>query len=154
GEVTFRQDRIPNPARVFIDLPGTKAAPLLVDQTLRFEGDSDVVRQVRIGRHPNNTTRVVLDASGVSSYSVYPLYEPYRIVIDGVRGSTDVPVASVIDTPEPIPTPAPPPAPSRAPLPATPKGLPGFRHDPVPIFAKPSTTIWLKSAPGNVSQHG
>ena len=54
----------------------------LVDRTLRFESDADLVRQVRIGRHPNTTTRVVLDAAGVSSYSVYPLYSPYRLVID------------------------------------------------------------------------
>jgi len=31
------------------------------------------------------TTRVVLDAAGVTSYSVYPLYGPYRLVIDWVR---------------------------------------------------------------------
>ena len=45
------------------------------------------MRQVRVGRHPNNTTRVVLDATGVTSYSVYPLYNPYRLVIDCVRGN-------------------------------------------------------------------
>ena len=39
--------------------------------------DADIVRQVRVGRHPNHTTRVVLDVAGVSSYSVYPLYNPY-----------------------------------------------------------------------------
>ena len=60
-------------------------SPALLDQTLRFEVDADIVRQVRIGRHPNNTTRVVLDAAGVTSYSVYPLYNPYRLVIDCVR---------------------------------------------------------------------
>ena len=26
-------------------------------KTLRFDGDADIVRQIRIGRHPNNTTR-------------------------------------------------------------------------------------------------
>jgi N-acetylmuramoyl-L-alanine amidase len=42
---------------------------------------------VRIGRHPNTTTRVVLDAAGMASYSVYALYNPYRLVIDCVRAS-------------------------------------------------------------------
>src|SRR5262245_16175667 len=88
GEVAFRDDRIPDPSRVFLDLPGTRPAPALLDRTLRFESDADVVRQVRLGRHPNNTTRVVLDADGVTSYSVYPLYNPYRLVIDCVRGKT------------------------------------------------------------------
>ena len=87
GEVSFHDERITDPERVFVDLTGARAAPSLVDQTLRFNSDDDVVRQVRIGRHPNNTTRVVLDAAGVSSYSVYPLSSPYRLVIDCVRGS-------------------------------------------------------------------
>jgi N-acetylmuramoyl-L-alanine amidase len=95
SEVPFHDERIPDPARVFLDLPGTRAAPTLVDQTLRFESDADVVRQVRIGRHPNNITRVVLEAAGVSSYSVYPLYGPYRLVIDCVREqAAPAPVAS------------------------------------------------------------
>jgi N-acetylmuramoyl-L-alanine amidase len=84
-EVTFHDERIPDPVRVFLDLPSTRAAPALVDRTLRFDGDNDIVRQIRIGRHPNSTTRVVLDAAGISTYSVYPLYDPYRLVIDCVR---------------------------------------------------------------------
>jgi N-acetylmuramoyl-L-alanine amidase len=94
GEVPFREERIADPMRVFVDLPGTRPAPALVDRTLRFEADADVVRQVRIGRHPNNTTRVVLDAAGVISYSVYPLYSPYRLVIDCVRSSPTVKVVA------------------------------------------------------------
>ena len=87
GEVPFHDERIPDPSRVFLDLPGTRPAAALLDRTLRFESDADIVRQVRLGRHPNNTTRVVLDADGVTSYSVYPLYNPYRLVIDCVRGT-------------------------------------------------------------------
>ena len=87
GEVPFRDERIADPSRVFVDLPGTRAAEGLLDHTIRFENDADVVRQVRIGRHPNHTTRVVLDVAGVTSYSVYPLYHPYRLVIDCVRQS-------------------------------------------------------------------
>jgi N-acetylmuramoyl-L-alanine amidase len=85
AEVAFHEERIADPWRVFVDLPGTRAAASLVDQTIRFDGDGDIVRQIRIGRHPNHTTRVVLDAAGVTSYSVYPLYSPFRLVIDCVR---------------------------------------------------------------------
>jgi len=85
AEVPFHDERIDNPERVFVDLPDTRAIPSLLDQTVRFDGDSDIVRQVRFGRHANNTTRIVLDAVGVGSYSVYPLYGPYRLVIDCVR---------------------------------------------------------------------
>jgi N-acetylmuramoyl-L-alanine amidase len=100
GEVPFHEERIENPARVFVDLPGTHATPALVDQTLRFETDADLVRQVRVGRHPNNMTRIVLDAAGITSYSVYPLYSPYRLVIDCVR-------ATVAAAPPAAPAPAP-----------------------------------------------
>jgi N-acetylmuramoyl-L-alanine amidase len=82
---SFHEERISGPARIFVDFPASRAASGLVDQTLRFDGDADIVRQVRIGRHPNATTRIVLDAAGVSSYSVYPLYNPYRLVIDCQR---------------------------------------------------------------------
>jgi N-acetylmuramoyl-L-alanine amidase len=82
---SFHEERISGPARIFVDLSASRAASGLVDQTLRYDGDADIVRQVRIGRHPNATTRIVLDAAGVSSYSVYPLYNPYRLVIDCQR---------------------------------------------------------------------
>jgi N-acetylmuramoyl-L-alanine amidase len=85
-EVPFHDERIDNPARILVDLPNTTAPPSFIDRTMRFEGDADPVRQIRIGRQPNNTTRVVLDMAGISSYSVYPLYSPYRLVIDCIRG--------------------------------------------------------------------
>ena len=85
SEVPFHDERLEHPARVFIDLPATRASAGFVDRTIRFEGDADLVRQVRVGRHPNSTTRVVLDVAGISSYSVYPLYSPYRLVIDCIR---------------------------------------------------------------------
>ena len=83
-EIAFRDERLADPARVFVDLPATRASAEFIDRIIRFESDADLVRQIRIGRHPNNTTRVVLDIAGVSSYSVYPLYSPYRLVIDCV----------------------------------------------------------------------
>ena len=101
GEVPFHDERIANPARVFVDLPGTRAASGLFEQTLRFDGDGEIVRQVRVGRHPNNTTRIVLDASGVTSYSVYPLYGPYRLVIDCVRPQS---AAATVKEPPQIPS--------------------------------------------------
>jgi N-acetylmuramoyl-L-alanine amidase len=51
----------------------------LVDAVLRYP--TDLVRLIRVGRHPN-AIRVVLDLEGVARHSVYTLYNPYRIVID------------------------------------------------------------------------
>jgi N-acetylmuramoyl-L-alanine amidase len=161
GEVDFRQDRIDNPSRVFLDLPATKAAPPLVDRTLRFETDADVVRQVRIGRHPNNTTRVVLDAAGVSSYSVYPMYSPYRLVIDCVRAgalSAAAPPAvgggqgagslGTTGTSRVL-APAKPDKPDRLDKPAV-----AAKPAPSSLEARPATSVWLRAAPSNAPQHG
>jgi N-acetylmuramoyl-L-alanine amidase len=82
-EVPFYQERLENPSRLFLDLKGTRTVSKLVDAT--FQYDSDVVREIRLGRHPANTIRIVLDLEGVGHYSVFTLYEPYRIVIDCER---------------------------------------------------------------------
>jgi N-acetylmuramoyl-L-alanine amidase len=106
GEVPFHDERISDPERVFVDLAGTRAAASIVDQTLRFSTDADVVRQVRVGRHPNSTTRIVLDAAGVTSYSVYPLYGPYRLVIDCVRPAMAAATGGTLGTgPSALPSP-------------------------------------------------
>jgi N-acetylmuramoyl-L-alanine amidase len=96
AEVLFHEERIASPDRVFLDLTPARAAPSLRNQTIRFQSDADVVRQVRLGVHENRTTRVVLDAGGVASYSVYALYNPYRLVIDCVRGSAPEPVRPLL----------------------------------------------------------
>jgi len=82
-EVPFYQERIDGPSRLFFDLKGTRTVPKLVDATFRY--DSDIVRHIRFGRQPNGTTRIVLDFENVSDYSVFTLYNPYRIVIDAER---------------------------------------------------------------------
>jgi N-acetylmuramoyl-L-alanine amidase len=128
AEVQFRDERLDSPARVFLDLPSTRPAPALVDRTIRFESDADMVRQIRIGRHPNNTTRVVLDVNGIASYSVYALYDPYRLVVECVRLGDHAA------------SPSPPPAVSQAqPLAARPLP-PAVRRLAVPRSGQPSAT--------------
>ncbi len=83
AEVSFHHERIDNPSRVFVDLHGTRATAALRDATLNY--DDDVVRKVRIGRHPPDTTRVVLDVENLANYSFFTLYAPYRLVIDCER---------------------------------------------------------------------
>lgn len=82
-EVPYREERIQNPDRVFFDLKGVQLAPDLVDKVISYS--DDIVRQIRTGRHPDETVRVVLDLAGVSRYSVFTLYNPYRLVIDFER---------------------------------------------------------------------
>jgi N-acetylmuramoyl-L-alanine amidase len=85
-EVTFYDERIDGPPRVFIDLQNTRAVDTLKDSVIPFA--DDVVKQVRIGRQADARTRVVLDLRGAGRYSVYTLYDPYRIVVDFERQGT------------------------------------------------------------------
>ncbi len=86
GEVQYHEERLGDPARVFFDLKGARTVPALRNTTLAYGGD--VVREIRLGQHPNETTRVVLDLAGVARYSVFSLYAPYRLVIDCVPDPT------------------------------------------------------------------
>jgi N-acetylmuramoyl-L-alanine amidase len=131
-ELLFHQERLENPSRVFFDLKGALPSPGLISAPMKFS--DDVVREIRLGRHPQNTTRVVLDTDGVESYSVFTLYNPFRVIVDFRRSaapahapaaSTTAPVAvSTTGPSRPEPravgvtsTPASAPLPSR-PLPA------------------------------------
>jgi N-acetylmuramoyl-L-alanine amidase len=99
AEVPFRDERAVDPDRVLIDLARTRMSSAAADQTVRFPGDADVVRQVRIGAVQNRSTRLALDAAGVATYSVYPLYNPYRLVIDCVRAPRSVPLRPLVSRP-------------------------------------------------------
>jgi N-acetylmuramoyl-L-alanine amidase len=94
AEVAFHDERIDGPPRIFVDFSPATTVAALQDKTIRFDGDPDPVHQLRFGRH-DDTIRVVLDAVGVRSYSVYPLYNPYRLVIDCVRDAPTPPRAVV-----------------------------------------------------------
>jgi N-acetylmuramoyl-L-alanine amidase len=98
GEVAYHQEEIVNPRRLFFDLKNVKAAPRLQDTALKFDGD--LIKEIRLGRHPQNTTRLVVDLDGVGNYTVYPMYGPYRLVIDFRRTATSTPVAA--ERPAPI----------------------------------------------------
>ena len=98
-EVPFYQEHLTGPSRVFFDLKGTRTVAPLQDAVLRY--DADVVREIRFGRHPNNTTRIVLDLQNVARFSVFTLYEPYRIVIDCERATTFAPPSQIASAEKP-----------------------------------------------------
>ena len=82
-EVSFHEERLDGPPRVFVDLQNTRAAADIQDARLAF--DDDVVRQIRVGRQLDRRIRVVLDLSDAPVHNVYTLYKPFRIVIDFER---------------------------------------------------------------------
>jgi N-acetylmuramoyl-L-alanine amidase len=93
AESIYRHERLDNPRRVFFDLQAARATAPLQDAVLKF--DEDVVREIRLGRHPRNTTRIVMDMESVEAYTVFTLYNPFRLVVDFKRGaSASRPVAT------------------------------------------------------------
>lgn len=93
-ETPYHSERLENPRRVFFDLKGARASAALLDSGLKFQ--DDIVKEVRFGRHPG-VTRVVMDMDGAESYSVFTLYEPFRLVVDFKR--------TVAGAPTPLPPP-------------------------------------------------
>ena len=82
-EVAYHEERLNGPARVFFDLKSVQLPPALMDKVLSYP--DDVVNKIRVGRHPENTVRVVVDLENVARYSVFTLYNPFRLVIDCER---------------------------------------------------------------------
>ena len=152
-EVTYREERLAGPARLFFDLKNVQLVSELKDKVLSY--NSDVVNKIRVGRHPENTVRVVLDLEDVSKYSVFTLYSPFRLVIVAQRscscnaaGTLVVPAPAVPPTmrkaeAKSAPAPAPPPVvaiptaiPAEVILPPIPETLPS-----VPIPATPDANV-------------
>ena len=90
--VRFRSEQLDNPPRLFFDFPSTEAAPPLRNATLTFEdgGDHALVRAIRLGRHPQHTTRLVLDVAYLEACRASTLYDPFRLVVYCNRAAQDV----------------------------------------------------------------
>lgn len=94
AEVSFSDDRLANPERIFVDLSPTRVPSSLLDRPMRFD-DEGPVREIRLGRHPGDTVRIVLDVTDIKSYSIYAMYDPYRLVIDCVTTTAKVALRSM-----------------------------------------------------------
>jgi N-acetylmuramoyl-L-alanine amidase len=146
GEVGYHSELIDKPRRVFFDLKGARPAAALLDATLKF--DDQLVKEVRLGRHPT-ATRVVMDMEGAESYSVFTLYDPFRIVVDFKRSAAGAPrplppPRSEVPAPDPgVSKPAPPRAVNTAPRPS-----PAQQADsPVPSDSVPVPTTSTPAVP-------
>jgi N-acetylmuramoyl-L-alanine amidase len=100
-EVAYSGDRVDNPDRVFFDFVNANAAASLPDHLPTPSGA--LLKAVRVGRHAPDVTRVVLELAGNPRYSAFPVYGPFRFVID--VESTDAAPSGAPSAP-PAPTPA------------------------------------------------
>ena len=143
SESRYRYERLDNPRRVFFDLKGTRAPASLQDAVLKF--DDDIVREIRLGRHPNNTTRIVVDMEQIETCNVFTLYNPFRLVVDFKRDTAVTkpagPISSGLTPAVPVggtPT-----------VPADPKPVTATREketmpaarEPVPLVSRPTAAV-------------
>lgn len=101
-EVRFEGQRVSNPDRIFFDFTNANAASVLVERARAIK--SPLIKTVRVGVPTPGVTRVVFELAGDPRYSSFPLYNPFRLVIDVEQ--PPIPGQSV--PPAPTPTPAPP----------------------------------------------
>jgi N-acetylmuramoyl-L-alanine amidase len=79
-EVKFDTIRLSNPDRIVLDLQNTRLSPALVGKTFPIE--DGFLRQIRVAQFAPTVTRVVLDVQKIEDYSVIPLPNPFRLVVD------------------------------------------------------------------------
>jgi N-acetylmuramoyl-L-alanine amidase len=113
-EVSYSGDRVDKPDRVFFDLANSSVSTAAIAAAQTLSGT--LVSAVRVGRHDNDVTRIVLELAGSAEYSTFPLYNPFRLVIDVQKPAAQVPPATggtwrvpavpadIMPTPQPFPT--------------------------------------------------
>lgn len=79
-EVRFLRGELSDPHRLYFDLLGAELSDELRGK-LFLIGDG-LVKQVRVAPNRPNVVRAVLDFSRAADYTVFALYNPYRVVID------------------------------------------------------------------------
>ncbi len=99
----YSSNQLTSPGRVYVDIYQTKLNPILLGRTIKV--DNAYINQIRIAQRTNTTVRVVvdLDINSVKRYDVFPLLDPFRIVIDiyPKEASSTPPAIKVSKPPQP-----------------------------------------------------
>src|ERR1700690_1024667 len=112
GEVQYEPDPLSSPERIYFDLRDTTLAPGMFGKTIEI-GDARLAR-VRIAQPTKGVSRVVLETTGASDFSVSLQSNPYRLVVEIRKAGqplhsaiADLPKATVV-VPQPALTSTPP----------------------------------------------
>ena len=79
-EVAFTGERVSNPDRIFFDFTNSAIAGSVAARARTVK--SPLIKAVRIGSPASGVTRVVLELTGAPRFSSFPMYGPFRLVID------------------------------------------------------------------------
>jgi N-acetylmuramoyl-L-alanine amidase len=86
GEAKFETMRLANPDRIVLDLLNTHLSQAL--KGMKFPVEDGFLKRVRVGQYKPDVTRIVLDVEKVQDFFVFPLPNPFRLVVD-VHGPPD-----------------------------------------------------------------
>jgi len=96
AEVKYQAGRVPDPDRIFFDLPDTRLASTLVGKS--FDVQDGFLKKIRVAQYQLGSTRVVLEVDDVAEYSAFLLPNPYRLIID-IHGRESHPQSQVAANP-------------------------------------------------------
>ena len=91
------------PDRIFVDIYQARLNPILHGKS--YDAKCEYLKEIRIAQKNQTTVRVVaeLDFSKIERYQIFPLFDPFRVVIDIYPKETAIASgeASAAKTPEP-----------------------------------------------------
>ncbi|HXT69841.1 MAG TPA: N-acetylmuramoyl-L-alanine amidase [Vicinamibacterales bacterium] len=132
GEAPFTGERVSNPDRVFFDFPNASTAASVAAKVRQMH--SPLIKAIRVGEPSKGVTRVVLELASEPRYSTFPLYDPFRLIVD-VESTAALSTGPSTDT-SPAPR-TPSPNPSASTVPAVAEVTPSSA---LPPPAPPATT--------------
>ena len=87
-QVQYEAHRLPNPQRIYFDLHDTTLAASFTSRTIAV--NDALLQRIRVAQPMAGVTRVVLETTGASDFSVSLEPNPYRLVVE-VRKTGDKP---------------------------------------------------------------
>jgi len=121
------------PERIYIDIAGARMAVGVRDIPI---GDG-LLKMARVGQYRPNVVRVVLDIENIRNYKIFPLSDPYRIIID-VKGERKAEISRLDDSLS-----------ANVPLPDTGDAPPADEKEPRPKMIKPGKVRRIVVDPGH-----
>ena len=102
SDVKYESGRVPDPDRIFFDLPDTRLVSTLVGKS--FDVQDGFLKKIRVAQYQRGSSRVVLEVDDIAEYTAFLLPNPYRLIIDihgkEAKGGTQVAAAPSAVPPE------------------------------------------------------
>ena len=86
-EVSYSGDRIVSPDRIYFDFRNASAPASVAQQAAALNAalSGRLIKTLRVGQPVAGTARLTMELTDYPRYSVFPMYQPFRLVIDVER---------------------------------------------------------------------